>query len=194
MANDITAASTGESAPSSVTTVDHLAQVMVDQWGHRGEFIKGQILNRNDINPDHYDWDAAVARGSVRLLTEAEARSWPTTTPEGFGPDELAASRFNAGIVEDAETVTTAQDQAEPAEFAKPTLAYNGPDQPAARPIRVASAEEAMAAGSRTRRTVATPAGPVYAAANDHSDAAGKGAKPTESSVPPEPTTEPTAG
>jgi hypothetical protein len=164
-------------APSSVRTVDHLAQVMVDEWGYRREFIKGDILDRSKVEAAHYDWDHAIARGVIRPLTEAEARSYPTTTPEGFGPDERAATRYNAGIVDDAETVTTEGGPAEPAEFAKPTLAGPTNNQPAARPIRVASAQEAESAGAQTRRTVATPAGPVYAAANDHSETARSASK-----------------
>lgn len=153
--------------PSSIKTVDHLAQVMVDQWGHRGEYVKGMIINRNDLNPAHYDWEHATQRsGALRLLTEAEARSQPTTTPVGFGDDERAAVRYNAGIVDDAETVTTEQGMAEPEEFSKPTLPGPANNTPAARPVRVASAEDARAAGG-TRRTVATPAGPVYERQSD---------------------------
>lgn len=157
--------------PSAIKTVDNMAQVMVDQWGHRGEFVRGMIINRDDLDPTHYDWDHATQQsGALRLLTEAEARSQPTTTPIGFGEDERAAVRYNAGIVDDTETVTTEQGMAEPAEFSKPVLPGPKNNPPPARPIRVASAEEATRGA--VRRTVATPAGPVYERASDRKAAA----------------------
>lgn len=159
--------------PSTVATVDHLAQVMVDQWGHRGEYIKGDILDRGALNPAHYDWDHAVRMGVLRLLTHAEARSWPTTTPlddtGGVDQDHRRAMRYAAGISPDVpRTVTTASGPPEPAEFAKPTLAGPDNNQEAARPVVVVdSALEAETEGTRALRTVATSSGPVYESASE---------------------------
>lgn len=133
-------------APSAVRTQKDLAQVMVDQWGHRGEFIRGMIIRLADLNPAHYDLEHALSLGVIRLLSEAEARVWrntasstsPTNADGSLDEAHRDRSRFDAGIpTEIPETVTTAQGQPEPAEFSKPTIAFTGDNQPSPRPVRV---------------------------------------------------------
>jgi hypothetical protein len=140
--------------PSTTQTVDHLAEVMVDQWGHRGEYIRGDVLDRSQVNPGHYDWDHAVTRGTLRPLTHAEARVWgggssttQVTAADGSPDADVSRStRAAAGIPEELpETVTGPQGMPEPAEFSKPTLAFAGDNQPAARPIRTAGQDAADA-------------------------------------------------
>jgi hypothetical protein len=158
-----------QSAPSTLRAEGDLAQVMVDQWGHKGEFLHGQIVKLSELNPEHYDAKHALRVGALRLLTEAEARSLPTTNALDYNgmPDEdhARAMRFHAGIVEEQpQTVTTEQGPPEPREFAKPTIEYTGPNQEAARPVRVVgSAEEARAAGAQQAQVVATSSGPAFA-------------------------------
>lgn len=156
-------------APSTVRSSPDLVQVMVDQWGHRGEFTRGMILNIGDINPAHYDVEHAINVGALRRLSEAEARpeSWPLTVPldaQGHADEaHRAAMRYSAGITQDvARTVTTEQGQAEPAEFSKPTLPGPENNQPAARPIVTASALEAETEGARATRVEATSGGMAY--------------------------------
>lgn len=166
-------------APSTVRTVPDLAQVMVDQWGHRGEFTRGQVIDLGQLDSAHYDREHAVRVGAVRMLTEAEARAWgpgssptsPTLDDGSLDLDHQRAMQFGAGISPDlGRTVTTGQGPAEPAEFAKPTLP--GPtgeaNQPAARPVVVVdSAAEAETEGARAARIVATPSGPAFESADE---------------------------
>lgn len=142
-----------QGAPSAVRTQDDLAQVMVDQWGHRGEFVKNQIVRLSELNPDHYDRVHAVRSSTLRLLTEAEARVWaesvsptsPTTDDGAFDEDNRRATRIGAGIPADVpQTITTGQGPAEPAEFSK------SGDQQAARPI--VEPEVGSSASSRSSR------------------------------------------
>lgn len=155
--------------PSTIRLVEDQAQVLVDTWGHRGEFVRGHILSRADADKAGFDWDHAVTVGAIRLLTEAEVRSLPTTfsaLADGSPDEGLArATRYHSGILDTLpETVTTEQGPPEPPEFAKPTIEYTGPNQEAARPVRVAgSPQEAEQAGAQTPPVVATPSGPAFA-------------------------------
>jgi hypothetical protein len=126
-------------APSAVRTVDDVAQVMVDQWGHRGEFYKNQIVHRGDLDAAAYDWEHAVRVGAIRPLTHAEARVWAASAspnsplnPDGsLDLDHQAAMRIGAGIpLEQPQTITPAAGPAEPAEFSK-----SNNDLPPPRPI-----------------------------------------------------------
>lgn len=138
-------------APSAVRTVDNVAQVMVDQWGHRGEFFKNQIVHRGDLDAAAYDWEHAVRVGALRPLTQAEARVWAASAspnsplnPDGsLDTDHQAAMRIGAGIpLEQPQTITPAQGPAEPAEFSK-----SDNDQPPPRPIVEAGTSTAPPAG-----------------------------------------------
>lgn len=156
-------------APSSLRAEGDLAQVTVDQWGHKGEFLRGDIVKLSELNPEHYDAQHALRMGVVRLLSEAEARSLPTTRALEFNlePDEdhTRAMRFHAGIPEDVpQTITTEQGPPEPRELSKPTVEYSGPNDPAPRPVIVAgSPEEVRQAAPQERPVVATPSGPAFA-------------------------------
>lgn len=171
MAEEKQAAPARPRAPSSIRPEGDLATVLVDQWGHRGEFLRGDIVKLSELNPDHYDAQHALDLGVLRLLTEAEARaeSHPTTTALDFNlerdEDHARALRFHAGLSEDVpQTITTGSGPAEPQEFAKPTIQYTGPEQPAARPIVVVgSAEEVQAVTPAERPAVPTSSGPGYA-------------------------------
>jgi hypothetical protein len=157
--------------PSTVRLVDDRAQVVVDTWGHRGEFVRGQILERGEAEQAGFDWDHALRVGAIRQLTEAEARqgSVPGTMPLNLqgeaDQDFIRAMRFHSGMSDTLpETVTTEQGPPEPPQFAKPTIEYQGPNQePPARPVRVASAQEAERAGAEQPRIVPTPSGPAFA-------------------------------
>jgi hypothetical protein len=146
-------------APSAIRTVPDLAQVQVDLWGHKGEFVRGTIVSRAEADEAKFDWDHAVRMGAIRLLTEAEKRSLPTTfsaLADGSPDEGLArAGRFHAGLYDDLpETVTTGQGPAMPA----------GINDEPGRPVRVVgSPEEARAAGAQQAQVVATPSGPAFA-------------------------------
>jgi hypothetical protein len=145
--------------PSTIRLVDDQAQVLVDTWGHRGEFVRGHILSRVDADKAGFDWDHAVTVGAIRLLTEAEVRSLPTTfsaLADGSPDEGLArATRYHSGILDEVpQTVTTGQGSAMPA----------GINDEPGRPVRVVgSAEEARAAGAQQAQVVATPSGPAFA-------------------------------
>lgn len=151
-------------APSAVRTVPDQAVVAVDLWGHKGEFIRGMALTRADADEAGFDWDHAVRVGALRLLTEAEVRSLPTTfvaNDDGTVDEEFArGTRYYAGLPVDVpETITGEQGPAERAEFAKPTLPFTGNDQPAARPIRTSGADQPVTSASpRAARTAGATA------------------------------------
>lgn len=160
-------------APSAVRTVDNEAQVMVDQWGHKGEYVRGDFVKRSDAEGHGFDFDHAVRMGTLRLLTEAEMRSRPHT--HGFDalgnadPDFERTMRFHAGMPEEMpKTVTTADSYPEPKEFAKPTLpTVQG--MPAGRPVEVVgSAQEAENANANLFTQVQTQSGtPAFAMPED---------------------------
>jgi hypothetical protein len=178
-----TPAAAPERRPSSVRLQDELLQVMVDQWGHRGEYTRGMIVRRSSINAAHYDVDSALMRGVVRRLTEAEARpeSLPLTTAlDDNGEvdlDHARAMQFHAGIPPEApRTVTVGQGPPEPAEFSKD--ASNA--APAARPIVEVGSVEEVDAAARPPEIVATPAGPAFAAPQETN---GGGNRPSASEL-----------
>jgi hypothetical protein len=158
-----------EAAPSAVRTVDDEAQVMVDQFGHAGEFVRGDFVTRAQAKERGFDFDWAVNMGTLRKLTEAEMRSRPHThgldalgnVDEDFG----RTMRFHAGMPEELpRTVTTAESFPEPKEWAKPALPMvDGP--PPARPVEVVgSAAEAQHAADYQQAVVHTEAGqPAFA-------------------------------
>lgn len=171
MAEEKQAAAARRRAPSAIRPEGDLAQIMVDQWGHKGEFVRGDIIKLSELNPDHYDAKHALNTGVLRMLTEAEARpeSHPTTIALDFNlnPDEdhSRALRFHAGLPDDVpQTITSGQGPPEPAEFIKPTAAYSGPNDPSPRPVVVVgSPEEVRAATPAERTVVPTSSGPGYA-------------------------------
>lgn len=151
--------------PSPVRLQDELLQVLVDQWGHRGEFMRGMILRRSEIDTAEYDVESALARNVVRKLTEAEARSLPLTTAlDENGETDLdhaRAMQFHAGVTDVPRTVTTASGPAEPDHLSKDPQWPE--DQQALRPVVVVgTAGEAESEGARAARVVATPAGAVF--------------------------------
>lgn len=172
---------------STVKTQANLHQVMVDQWGHRGEFIRGQIVNLGDLDSNHYDIEHAVRMGVLRPLTQAESRpgSLPLTTPlndQGeLDVDHQRAMQFAAGMTPEApRTVTTAPGPAEPAEFAKPTIPFTGDNQPAGRPVVVVdTALEAETEATRATRIVPSPAGSVFESAADRAARESGGQRPS---------------
>jgi hypothetical protein len=154
-------------APSATVPEGNLAQVMVDTWGHRGEYVRGDIIRLSDLDPAHYDAEHAVRMGTLRLLSEAEAR--PESMPHTFAVDAYgdrdpafdAAMRYYAGIPEEQPvTITTAQGPAEPAEFAKPTLAFTGDNAPPARPVQQAD-DPPKEAAERAARLAGPPPPPT---------------------------------
>jgi hypothetical protein len=165
--------------PSTVLVQNDLAQITVDQWGQRGEFTRGIIVSRGEAEQAGFDFDHAVRVGAIRLLTHAEARqgSWPTTTPldvAGY-PDEdfQRGMQFHAGVVTELpRTVTTEQGPPEPPHLAKPTIPFQGQDQPAARPIEVADARAAETAGMQTARVIPTSAGMAFATPQESEEVA----------------------
>jgi hypothetical protein len=159
-----------EAAPSAVRKVEDEAQVAVDQWGHTGEFVRGDFVTRGLAKERGFDFDHAVRMGALRLLTEAEMRSRPHThgfdalgnADEDFG----RTMRFHAGMPEELpRTVTTAESYPEPKEFAKPTLPAVEGGMPPARPVEVVgSAHEAENANAGLFTPVQTESGqPAFA-------------------------------
>lgn len=152
--------------PSPVRLQDELLQVLVDQWGHRGEFMRGMILRRSEIDTAQYDVESALARNVVRKLTEAEARSLPLTTALDengeIDLDHARAMQFHAGVQTDVpRTVTTASGPAEPDHLSKDPQWPE--DQQALRPVVVVdNPVVAETEGARAARVVATPAGAVF--------------------------------
>jgi hypothetical protein len=82
--------------PDDEKVQDDLHEVMVDQWGWRAEYTKGQVIHRADLDPQHYDFEHAVRMGTLRPLTVAEARMW---TPP---PEQAAVKRPVQGTVKKA--------------------------------------------------------------------------------------------
>jgi hypothetical protein len=115
------------------------AVVLVDQWGHRGEFLRGDIVQLSDLNPNEYDAQSALDRGVIRLLSEAEIARPPTTHSIEGGESSAASMRAAAGFSDEVPTtVTTAQGPAEPPELSKPTIAFTGTNDPAPHPVQIA--------------------------------------------------------
>jgi hypothetical protein len=123
-----------------------LAVVVVDQWGHKGEFLRGDIIRLSELDSASYDAKSALDRNVIRLLTDAEVARPPTTQSVEGGDTFNAAMRYHAGMLDEVPTTTTtASGPAEPAEFAKPTMAYTGDNAPAPRPIQIVGEAEAQA-------------------------------------------------
>lgn len=123
-----------------------LAVVLVDQWGHRGEFLRGDIVRLSELDSNSYDAKSALDRNVIRLLTDVEVVLPPTTHSIEGGDSFATAMRFHSGFADDVPTtITTASGAAEATEFSKPTVPFTGDSQPAARPVQIVGEAEAQA-------------------------------------------------
>lgn len=95
--------------PSSIKLHGDLAVVQVDQWGSQGEYHRGDIVKLSELDSSQYDGEWAVKMGTLRMLTEAEAVSPPTTRvlDQNGEPDEshTRMMRYHAGFPDEVEAV-----------------------------------------------------------------------------------------
>lgn len=90
---DTTPPTADEAAAADEKLQDKLFEVTADTWGRLDEYHKGQIIDRSDPDPAHYDVEHAIRMGTLRPLTVSEARAQAPRTPTRRAAAETAPEK-----------------------------------------------------------------------------------------------------